>query len=86
MRGRHEPAPERDSLQTMVAVRGEEGWQLVAFQNTRIRPIGRNALGTLLWLVTDWCWKWCLPKEQPRRLPQTQSAGTLSPAGQRGQA
>jgi hypothetical protein len=49
----------------MVAVRREKRWQLVAFQNTRIRPIGQNTLGTLLWLVTDWCWKWCLPKPQP---------------------
>jgi uncharacterized protein (TIGR02246 family) len=53
MRGKREPAPERDSLQTMVAVRREDRWQLVAFQNTRVRPIGQNTLGTLLWLVTD---------------------------------
>lgn len=62
LRGRREPARERDSLQTMVAVRREGRWQLVAFQNTRVRPIGQNVLGTLLWLVTDWCWKWALPK------------------------
>lgn len=82
MRGRREPSPERDSLQTMVAVRRDDRWQLVAFQNTRVRPIGKNALGTLLWLATDWCWKWALPKP-PR---DTRAAGTATPsaAGARG--
>jgi len=65
MRGKSRPAPERDSLQTMVAVRRDDRWELVAFQNTRLRPIGKNFLGTMLWLVTDWLWKWCLPKERP---------------------
>lgn len=83
MRGKREPAPERDSLQTMVAVRREDRWQLVAFQNTRVRPIGQNVLGTLLWLVTDWCWRWCLPKQQTRPLAQAPSGATLSPASER---
>jgi uncharacterized protein (TIGR02246 family) len=65
-RGKREPAPERDSLQTLVAVRRGEGWQFSAFQNTRVRPIGQNHLGTLLWLVTDWFWKWCLPAAHER--------------------
>ena len=84
MRGKREPAPGRDSLQTMVAIRREDRWQLLAFQNTRIRPIGQNTLGTLLWLVTDWCWKWCLPRQQAR--PRTQAPGAVTPsaAGQRG--
>lgn len=82
MRGKREPSPERDSLQTLVAVRRDDRWQLVAFQNTRVRPIGKNALGTLLWLVTDWCWKWCLPKDRPRLRAETGGA-TLSPAGER---
>lgn len=62
-RGRDTPAPERDSIQTLVAARGDDGeWRLVAFQNTRVRPIGRDVLGTLLWLVSDWLWQWCLPR------------------------
>jgi uncharacterized protein (TIGR02246 family) len=56
MRGGAGPTPERDSLQTLVAVRRSE-WQLVALQNTRLRPIARNPASTLLWLVSDWLWK-----------------------------
>jgi uncharacterized protein (TIGR02246 family) len=63
-RGKREATPERDSLQTLVAVKRHDRWQLVAFQNTRVRPIGKNALGTLCWLIGDWFWKWCLPKSQ----------------------
>src|SRR5262249_54123464 len=66
MRGQREPAPERDSVRTMVAVKREGGWQLAACQKTRVRPIGQNHLGTLLWLVSDWFWKWCLPKTGQR--------------------
>ena len=61
IRGRSTPSPERDSIQTLVAVKREGEWRLVAFQNTRVRPIGRNVLGTLCWLVGDWFWKWCGP-------------------------
>jgi hypothetical protein len=46
----------------VMDVRREDRWQLVAFQNTRVRPIGQNVSGTLLWLVSDWFWKWCLPR------------------------
>lgn len=63
-RGKREAAPERESLQTLVAVKRDDRWRFVAFQNTRVRPIGRNALGTLCWLIGDWFWKWCLPKSQ----------------------
>jgi uncharacterized protein (TIGR02246 family) len=63
LRGKSEPAPERNSIQTLVAVRRNGEWKVVAFQNTRVRPIGRNLLGTLLWLLSDWLWKWCLPKK-----------------------
>lgn len=56
-RGRSAPTPERDSVQTLVATRRDGQWRLTAFQNTRLRPMGRTAAGTLLWLVSDWLWK-----------------------------
>jgi uncharacterized protein (TIGR02246 family) len=56
-RGKSEPAPERDSIQTLVAARGAEGWKFVSFQNTRIRPIGANAISALLWLIPDMLWR-----------------------------
>jgi uncharacterized protein (TIGR02246 family) len=68
-RGKSSPSPERDSIQTLVATRGDGGWRLVTFQNTRVRPIGRNASGTLLWLVSDRFWQWCLPKSAHARQP-----------------
>jgi uncharacterized protein (TIGR02246 family) len=55
--GRAAPAPERDSIQTLVAARGQDGWRLAAFQNTRIRPIGRNAATFLVWSLSDWLWR-----------------------------
>lgn len=79
-RGESAPAPERDSIQTLVAVRRDGRWQLVAFQNTRVRPIGRNHLGTLLWLVSDWLWKWCLPRNHERP-PMPSPSSTLQGAG-----
>lgn len=53
MRGKSEPTPERDSIQTLVAVRDAGGWSFASFQNTRIRPIGAGAVSALLWLVPD---------------------------------
>jgi hypothetical protein len=66
LRRKSSPARARDSIQALVAVKHHGAWQLVAFQNTRVRPIGRNVLGTLLWLVSDWLWKWCLPRKRSR--------------------
>ena len=58
MRGKSEPTPERDSIQTLVAVRDAAGgWSFVSFQNTRIRPIGAGAVSALLWLVPDRLWR-----------------------------
>lgn len=57
MRGKSQPSPERDSIQTLVAVKRRGEWRLAAFQNTRVRPMGRNARSTFLWLLTDWLWK-----------------------------
>jgi uncharacterized protein (TIGR02246 family) len=56
-RGKSRPAPERDSIQTLVAVRDGDAWSFVAFQNTRIRPIGRSAASALLWLLPDKLWR-----------------------------
>jgi uncharacterized protein (TIGR02246 family) len=42
------PSSRRLSVQTMVAVRGEEGWRFVAFQNTRYRPFTWTLLGRVL--------------------------------------
>jgi uncharacterized protein (TIGR02246 family) len=61
-RGQAAPAPERDSIQTLVATKGGDAWHLAAFQNTRVRPIGRNAAGTFVWLLSDWLWKLFRPK------------------------
>ena len=57
LRGRRRPAPERDSIQTLVAVRDAAGWSFVAFQNTRIRPIGAGGMSALLWLIPDKLWR-----------------------------
>jgi uncharacterized protein (TIGR02246 family) len=57
MRGKTEPSPERDSIQTLVATRQGGEWRLAAFQNTRVRPIGRSAVAFLVWTLTDWLWK-----------------------------
>ncbi len=57
MRGKSEPSPERDSIQTLVATRQGDEWRLAAFQNTRVRPIGRNAVTFLVWMLSDWLWK-----------------------------
>ena len=56
MRGKSRPAPERDSIQTLVAHRGADGWSFVSFQNTRLRPIGANAVSALLWLIPGKLW------------------------------
>lgn len=64
LKGRSSPAPERDSVQTMVAERREGRWWITAFQNTRVRPIGESFGGTLLWLVTDPLWGLVLPRRR----------------------
>jgi uncharacterized protein (TIGR02246 family) len=56
MRGKSRPAPERDSIQTLVAVRDGGRWSFASFQNTRIRPIGANVASALLWLLPDKLW------------------------------
>jgi uncharacterized protein (TIGR02246 family) len=69
-RGKSQPTPERDSIQTLVAVRDARGWSFVSFQNTRIRPIGAGAVSALLWLVPDKLWRlfFRLSKTAPRKV------------------
>jgi uncharacterized protein (TIGR02246 family) len=61
--GKSRPAPERDSIQTLVAIKRNGEWRLAAFQNTRFRPMSRNARSTFIWLFTDWLWKVFGPKK-----------------------
>lgn len=61
MRSKSEPSPERESIQTLVAARRDGEWRLVAFHNTRVRPIGGGAT-FLFWALTDRLWKILRPK------------------------
>jgi len=64
MRGKTRTSPERDSIQTLVATRESGEWRLAAFQNTRVRPIGRNPATFLIWALTDLLWRVFAPKPQ----------------------
>ena len=57
MRGKTKPSPERDSIQTLVAVREETGWRFAAFHNSRVRPIGGSPATFLIWAITDKLWR-----------------------------
>lgn len=63
MRGRSAPSPGRASIQTIVAVKQGDEWRIAAFQNTRVRPMGRNTAGTLLWFLFDWLWTVLRPRK-----------------------
>jgi uncharacterized protein (TIGR02246 family) len=67
MRGKSEPSPERDSIQTLVATRDGSEWRLAAFQNTRIRPMGRSAATFLIWALSDLLWRVFGPREETER-------------------
>src|SRR5918995_789956 len=56
MRGKSEPSPERDSIQTLVAVRRDGQWRLAAFQNTRLRVM-RNGITFFVSALSDLLWK-----------------------------
>jgi uncharacterized protein (TIGR02246 family) len=56
LRRKTKPARARDSIQTLVAARTDDGWRLAAFQNTRVRPIGSGFLAFLHWSIGDALW------------------------------
>jgi uncharacterized protein (TIGR02246 family) len=64
MRGKSEASPERDSIQTLVAVREAGEWRLAAFQNTRVRPMGPNLVAFVIWSLTDLLWKVLAPRRK----------------------
>jgi uncharacterized protein (TIGR02246 family) len=64
MRGKTKPSPERDSIQTLVAVREGDEWRFAAFHNSRVRPIGKNAITFLLWAITDKLWRIFAPGKE----------------------
>jgi hypothetical protein len=64
LRSKRAPAPERDSIQTLVATRDDEGgWRLAAFQNTRLRLMG-SGRAFLVMTLSDWLWKAARPNKR----------------------
>ena len=57
MRGKTKPSSERDSIQTLVAVREGADWRFAAFHNSRVRPIASNPATFLIWAITDRLWR-----------------------------
>ena len=60
MRGKSRPSPERDSIQTLVAVRHGDEWRFAAFHNCRVRPINSGG-GFVIWALTDKLWRLFAP-------------------------
>ena len=56
MRGKTRSSPERDSIQTLVAVRRDGEWRFAAFHNSRVRPISGGG-AFLVWAITDRLWR-----------------------------
>jgi uncharacterized protein (TIGR02246 family) len=55
--GKSTPVPERDSIQTLIATKRDGKWRIMAFQNTRIRRMGRGLAAVLAWKLSDLPWK-----------------------------
>jgi len=64
MSGKTKPSPERDSIQTLVAVREGDEWCFAAFHNTRVRPIGSGPATFLIWAFTDRLWRIFAPGKE----------------------
>jgi uncharacterized protein (TIGR02246 family) len=64
MRGKTKPSPERNSIQTLVAVREGPEWRFAAFHNSRVRPIGSNPATFLIWAITDRLWRIFAPGKE----------------------
>jgi uncharacterized protein (TIGR02246 family) len=64
MRGKTAPAPERDSIQTLVLRKYNGEWRIAAFQNTRVRPMGASSAGTFIWIFSDLLWRLFGPKKR----------------------
>jgi uncharacterized protein (TIGR02246 family) len=77
MRGKSEPSPERDSIQTLVATRQEgDHWRLAAFQNTRLHPMDSSAGPFLVWTLSDQLWKaYRLISQRTRRTRRRRQGG-----------
>ncbi|MGC5172032.1 SgcJ/EcaC family oxidoreductase [Microbacterium sp. DT81.1] len=56
LKGKKKPDATRRSIQSLVAVNGEDGWRFTSFHNTRVRGIG-SFQGVLLWKMTDTLWR-----------------------------
>lgn len=72
MRGKTKPSPERDSIQTLVAVKREGEWRFAAFHNSRVRPIS-GGVSFLIWALTDLLWR----LSHPAGRQQTREVGEL---------
>jgi uncharacterized protein (TIGR02246 family) len=55
--GKSSPSPVRDSIQTFVATKCEGDWRFMAFQNTRVRPMGKSLAAVVAWKLSDVLWK-----------------------------
>lgn len=64
--GKSQPAPERASIQTLVATRAAGTWRLAAFHNTRIRPMGAGFGAFLHWSIGDRLWRLLRIRSNPQ--------------------